>query len=93
MSASGQKVLETIQKVQQDQFKRVQSQRILDGLQAGIDLLEDKTVSAPIVMHEGLTDLKWLLQSLLGGKFSINLEPTQVRESQPLEKSPEGKGE
>ena len=61
--------------MQQRQMQQLQSQKVIRGLQTGIDLLEDKNVVAPIAMHEGLTDLKWLIRGILSGQFSIDLSP------------------
>ena len=79
--------------MQQQQLQRLQSQRVISGIRTGIDLLEDKIVVAPITMHEGLTNLKWLLQGLLAGQFSIDLDPQGQQVPTVRPEIPEGNGE
>lgn len=81
--------------MQQQQLQRLQTRKVTNGLQAGIELLEDKNVVAPIAMHEGLTDLKWLIQGLLGGQFSIDLDPQglQANTGRPETLEPTQNGE
>jgi len=69
---------------QAQQLKQLRSNKVLSGLRTGIDLLEDKNVVAPIAMHGGLTDLEWLLRGLLGGQFSIDLDPEGQQAARPL---------
>ncbi len=67
------------QQQQATQIQQLQSQKVISGVRTGIELLEDKTVTAPIAMHGGLTDLKWLLQNLLSGQFSLDLDPQGLK--------------
>ena len=70
--------------MQQRQIQQLQSQKVIKGLNTGIELLEDRNVVAPIAMHEGLTDLKWLLRGLLSGQFSIDLSPVKEPVKEPI---------
>ncbi len=82
------------------QMQQLQAQKVMSGIRTGIDLLEDKNVAAPIIMHEGLTNLKWILQGLLAGQFSLNLDaqgraaaPGKPQTSRPLADYAEDDGE
>ncbi len=80
---------EVISDMQQQRQMRLQSDRVMNGLTTGVALLEDKIVVAPIAMHEGLTDLKWILTNLLKGQFALNLDPEGRPKTPAKEPSPE----
>lgn len=62
----------------QEQVIQLQTTKFSNGLQAGLKLLETEGVDCPITLHEGLTDLKWLIQALLSGQFTIKFEPKNI---------------
>lgn len=81
MSTSAQQTQTEAQQAQA-KLQQIQSQKVVRGLQTGLQLL-DADVNVPIKMHDGLTDLKWLLQNLLSGSFSIDLDPKGERGGRP----------
>ena len=74
---------------QQVQLQQIQSNKVVRALQTGLQLL-DADVNVPIKMHDGLTDLKWLLQNLISGAFSIDLDPKGERGGRPQRAAPSG---
>ncbi len=55
--------------------EQIRNQRILRGLTAGLQYLEDKKVIGPMHYFEGLGDLKWVLTLLLSGRAQIIIAP------------------
>lgn len=57
------------------QVQQMQHQKITNGVDVGLKLLATEGVNAPIIYSEGITDLRWFLNAILSGQFSVDLDP------------------
>lgn len=57
------------------QVQQMQGQKAISGVQSGLKLMECDGVNIPITLNEGIADLKWLLNALSTGQFTINMDP------------------